>query len=47
MAMVIPVSAVTKIYDAFNSALSRKLTVSFQFQNFVRAMLRQTGDACS
>lgn len=45
MALIIPVSVVQQLYDVFNSDLQRNLSISFQVQNFVRAMIRQTGDA--
>lgn len=45
MALVIPVSVVHELYDVFNSDLQRNLSISFQFQNFVRAMIRETGNA--
>jgi multiple sugar transport system permease protein len=45
MGLIIPVSAVQQLYDVFNSDLQRNLSISFQFQNFVRAMIRQTGEA--
>ncbi len=45
MALIIPASSVQQLYDVFNSDLQRNLSVSFQVQNFVRAMIRQTGEA--